>query len=50
MSSFISCYYELNTDDIPDQLKRHQRTTHKDPSASLLSPSPDHFTLPFAIA
>ncbi|KAJ5684653.1 uncharacterized protein N7477_000998 [Penicillium maclennaniae] len=34
----------------PDQLKRHQRTTHKEASSTLLSPSPDHFTLhPFAV-
>ncbi|KAJ5131896.1 hypothetical protein N7448_006054 [Penicillium atrosanguineum] len=34
----------------PDQLKRHQRTTHKEPSSTLPSPSPDHFTLtPFAV-
>ncbi|KAJ5939551.1 Zinc finger C2H2 [Penicillium verhagenii] len=29
----------------PDQLKRHQRTTHKDPSSAFPSPSPDPFTL-----
>ncbi|KAJ5113624.1 hypothetical protein N7456_002158 [Penicillium angulare] len=34
----------------PDQLKRHQRTTHKEPSSTLPSPSPDHFTLtPFTM-
>ncbi|KAJ5587765.1 uncharacterized protein N7459_003530 [Penicillium hispanicum] len=35
----------------PDQLKRHQRTTHKqDSSSMLLSPSPDHFPLaPFTM-
>ncbi|KAJ5777451.1 Zinc finger C2H2 [Penicillium odoratum] len=34
----------------PDQLKRHQRTTHKEPSSTLPSPSPDHFTLtPFSM-
>ncbi|KAJ6103045.1 hypothetical protein N7486_005472 [Penicillium sp. IBT 16267x] len=34
----------------PDQLKRHQRTTHKEPSSTLPSPSPDHFALtPFTM-
>ncbi|KAJ5212534.1 uncharacterized protein N7498_004180 [Penicillium cinerascens] len=34
----------------PDQLKRHQRTTHKEPLSTLPSPSPSHFTLtPFAV-
>ncbi|KAJ6151157.1 hypothetical protein N7470_007751 [Penicillium chermesinum] len=35
----------------PDQLKRHQRSTHKDASSTLPSPSPsaDHFALPYAI-
>ncbi|KGO47578.1 Zinc finger, C2H2 [Penicillium expansum] len=35
----------------PDQLKRHQRTTHKqEPSSTLPSPSPDHFTMtPFTL-
>ncbi|KAJ5691316.1 hypothetical protein N7488_012051 [Penicillium malachiteum] len=34
----------------PDQLKRHQRTTHKDASSTLPSPSPDHFAMtPFTM-
>ncbi|KAJ5379234.1 hypothetical protein N7509_012353 [Penicillium cosmopolitanum] len=34
----------------PDQLKRHQRTTHKTETSSLLSPSPEHFALtPFGV-
>ncbi|KAJ5880772.1 uncharacterized protein N7473_011825 [Penicillium subrubescens] len=42
------CHYPGCTKSFtrPDQLKRHQRTTHKsDITSTLPSPSPDHFTL-----